>query len=185
MKRFSSIFCVTLLVLAAAASLVQATQILYQSPKQMGRESPLVVKGKVATSRSFWNEKRTKIFTETFVDVDETYKGTGGSTVRIIQIGGVVGNVRMHVHGALSWRPGEEVLLFLEPYGTEGYRVSGFSQGKFEIERDPKTGEAFITRPALEGVEVLGAPVREGAAPVSRTVKIRLDQFIEEALNRR
>ena len=63
-------------------------------------------------------------YAETIVEVDEAYKGQASPSVRIVQLGGVVGNVRMTVHGALHWHPGEEVLLFLEPYRNEGFQAS-------------------------------------------------------------
>jgi hypothetical protein len=173
---------VAALVFAGAA---QATQIILQTPQQLGQASPLVVRGKVSTVRSYWNETHTKIFTETVVQVDEAYKGQATSTARVIQMGGVVGNVRMHVYGALAWQTGEEVLLFLEPDGHGAHRVCGFSQGKFLIERDPATGEAFVVGPALDDVEVLGAPSRDGRRVSPRPARTPLDQFVDKALGRR
>jgi hypothetical protein len=146
-----------LLVLNFSVPLSKATQILYQSPQQLGEQSSLVVRGKVTSTRSFWNDQRTKVFTETHIAVDETYKGGDVATLRVVQLGGVVDNIRVTVSGALQWTPGEEVLLFVEPYRADAYQVSGFSQGKFNVKRDPQTGKAFIQRPALEGVEIMGA----------------------------
>ncbi len=171
------------LALLTAASAAQATQIIYQTPEQMGQEATLVVRGVVSHVQSFWNETHTKIFTETVVAVDETYKGRVARTARLVQMGGVVGNVRVHVHGALSWRAGEEVLLFLEPDKRGSLRVTGFSQGKFDIERDPATGEMFITRPALEAVAGAGASGAQGAIEgAGGTAKVRLGEFLDRAL---
>jgi hypothetical protein len=172
-----SVFAV-LFVAAIFAGIAQSTQIIHRSPKQMGDEASMVVSGKVSGVRSYWNDKQTKIFTETTVQVDQAYKGEAAPTVRIIQMGGVVGTVRMHVHGALAWRSGEEVLLFLDSYDADKYRVSGFSQGKFGVERDPVTGEAFVTRPMLEGAEVLGAPAQGDVTKA----RVPLNQFINNAL---
>jgi hypothetical protein len=184
MKR-TTVGVAALLVLLAAAAAVEATQVIYKSPQQMGSESSLVVRGTVTGVRSFWNESRTRIYTETIVAVDETYKGTGTPTARVIQPGGVVDNARMHVHGALTWRPGEEVLLFLEPRRRGGHRVSGFSQGKLTIERDPATGEPFITHPALDDVGLLGAPDSGAHQAAPGAAKTPLDRFIQQALGRR
>ncbi|UCH84530.1 MAG: hypothetical protein JSW50_02220 [Candidatus Latescibacterota bacterium] len=174
------VFCLVALVLMAGG--VGATQIIYQTPKQMGAESTLVVRGHVATVRSFWNDSNTKILTETIVNIDESYKGEGETTARVLQLGGVVGTVRMHVHGAPTWTRGEEVVLFLESIDAASYRVSGLSQGKFKVERDPVTGDPFISYPMMGGVEVLGAPTagEEGGAP--RSIKVPLDDFISDAL---
>jgi len=177
-----SVFAV-LFVIAVLADSAHTTQIIYRSSKQMGEEASLVVTGKVSGVRSYWNDKQTKIFTETTIQIDQAYKGDAASAVRVIQMGGVVGTVRMHVHGALAWRPGEDVLLFLDSYDVDRYRVSGFSQGKFGVERDPVTGEAFVTRPMLDGTEVLGAPARDGRVAAPTLERVPLDQFINDALN--
>ena len=88
-----------------------ATQVIYQTPQQLGEKSSLVVQGRVTAVESFWNDKGTKIFTRTTVSVQESFKGAGPSTVDILQLGGVVGTVKVTVHGALQWSEGEEVLV--------------------------------------------------------------------------
>ena len=93
MKRYGFIFGVSILTVVVLSSILQATQVLYRSPKQLGEESSLVILGKVRDVHSYWNESRSKILTETVVEVDETYKGQAGSLVRIVQLGGVVDNV--------------------------------------------------------------------------------------------
>ena len=114
--------------------------------------------------------------------MNATHKGAARSTVRVVQLGGVVGNVRQTVAGALSWQPGEEVVLFLEAMPDGGHRVSGFSQGKFRVERDPDTGRAFVQSPPLDGVELVGAP--DGALPAGDMEKTTVDRFIRQALGR-
>ena len=182
MNRRSSILGASLLVLAVLVSLSQATQIIYRSPKQMGDESSLVVLGRVTQVQSYWNENRTKIFTETLVEIDEAYKGTAGPYARVVQLGGVVDNVRMTVHGALSWKPDEEVLLFLEPYDQGRYQVSGFSQGKFMVERDPLTDRPYIRISATDGRHMLQAPAEDSTAPAPKETKVPLHRFVKDAL---
>jgi hypothetical protein len=158
-------------LLFAAVPSALATQIIYRTPQEMGEQSSLVVQGKVVGVRSFWNEK--------------AFKGPNTGTVRVLQLGGTVGSIKVTVAGALQWRTGEEVLLFLEEATADTYLVSGFSQGKFNIVRDPATGEAFVRRPALEGAEVLGAPPSGQEVSTSAVVNMPLRQFVDDALNRR
>jgi len=146
----------------------------------MGEESALVVQGKVTGVRSYWNDSNTKIFTETQVAVDRSFKGGAGGTVSVVQLGGVVGHVQMKVEGALAWNPGEEVLLFLEPFPGGRYMVYGLSQGRYDIERDER-GRPFVSRGAFEGVEMKGAP--GGRAPEKE--RVPLDRFIDSALGGR
>jgi hypothetical protein len=179
MKRIVAFGAITVLLLAGV---VEATQIMYQTPRQMGDESALVVRGKVATVRSFWNDSQTKILTETVIAIDESYKGGGEATARILQLGGVVGTVRMHVHGAPSWTRGEEVVLFLERIDTANYRVSGLSQGKFKVERDPATGDPYITYPVMNGAEVVGVPSAGSDGRAPHSARMPLGKFIDDAL---
>jgi hypothetical protein len=184
MNRFLEVLGASVLALIVVAPLTQATQVLYRNPQQLGTESALVVSGKVTQVRSYWNESRTKILTEARVAVDESYKGAAGGSVSVVQLGGVVGHVRMSVHGALSWTPGEEVLLFLEPHKAGDYRVSGFSQGKFRVVRD-HNGTPFIQNAPDSGVDVLRAPGAEDAVPRARNPRVELDDFVNQALGRK
>ncbi|MCK5406938.1 MAG: hypothetical protein KAJ37_05775 [Candidatus Krumholzibacteria bacterium] len=184
MNRFTKVLGASVLALTLVAPLARATQVLYRTPQQLGTESALVVSGKVTQVRSYWNESRTKILTEARVAVDESYKGVAGNTVRVVQLGGVVGHVRMSVHGALSWRPGEEVLLFLEPLKGGDWQVSGFSQGKFRVVRD-HNGTPLIQNAPDSGVEVLGAPGAEDAVPRVRNPRVELNDFVNQALGRK
>jgi hypothetical protein len=165
--------------------LVSATQIYHRTARELGQQSELVVRGKVTEVRSYWNDTHTKIFTETTVAADEAYKGQAGAVVRLTQLGGTVDNVKVTVSGALYWKQGEEVLLFLEPYSRGTYHVSGFSQGKFTIERDAKTGKAFVHQAPLGDVEVLGAASNQSVSPAVQRGKITLDELLTQALGQR
>lgn len=170
-------------LLLAGLLLVQpvcATQVQQLSVEELGTIAAKVVRGKVETTRSFWNPEHTKIYTEVVLATDETYKGGATGTVRVLQLGGTVDGVRVTVHGALGWTPNEEVLLFLEPYKDDQYVVSGLSQGKFNIVRDPRTQEAYVTRVPLDDVELMG-PDGAKALPASFE-KTPLTQFIHKAL---
>ena len=179
----------TILILSTSLALffadAEATQIRFKTVEQLGSESSDVVRGKVTSVQSFWNSKRTKIFTETIIEVDESYKGSGAGVVRLLQLGGEVDGIRVTVHGALKWRMDEEVVVFLEPYEDGAYHISGFSQGKFAVERDPETGEAYIKRPVVEGVQLVGAQdpgiqAQRGA----RIERVPIESFITQALGR-
>jgi hypothetical protein len=93
-----------------------------------------------------------------------------------------VDNVRMTVHGALQWSEGEEVVLFLEPFDAGRYQVSGFTQGKFVVERDPRTGETYVQALEQSEVELVGTPGDTGA--VVKPKKMRVGTFIADALGK-
>jgi hypothetical protein len=183
-KVIGASFVMALLIIGWVAD-ARATAVEYVSPRQMGDESVLVVRGRVSSVRSFWNDAHTKIFTEAVIQVDETYKGQTVGEARVLQMGGVVDNMQMHVYGALIWHQGEEVLLFLDRLDAERYRVAGFSQGKFDIGRDPATGEPFVTRPAEEGVEIVGAPPGRGEGPFAGSARVPVGEFVKYTLEQR
>lgn len=165
-------------IVAFAVSAAVATQVIQRTPQELAQESALIVDGTVTGVRSFWNDDRSKIFTEATVAVGSTYKGRGGSTIRIVQPGGVVGNVRMTAHGALSWTRGEEVLLFLEPSVPGAFQVAGFSQGKYAIERDERTGRAFVQ-------QALPADAAAPTAPAAqKPEKVTIEQFMNQVMPR-
>ncbi len=183
MNRNAKVLGAALLALTLLAPLALATQVAYRSPSQMGVESALVVRGEVTGVRSYWNESHTKILTEASIAVADRYKGAAGGTIEVVQLGGVVGHVRMTVHGALSWTPGEEVLLFLEPFKGRAWQVSGMFQGKFKVVRNA-AGEPFIMNAPSGDAELVGAPGAGGQA-LRPSGPVALDDFVNQALGRR
>lgn len=183
MKGLTSILGGITLIVALAATTVEATQVIYRTPRQLGQDAALVVDGRVTGVHSYWNASHSKIITEAVVDVSQTYKGDGPSTVRVVQLGGVVGHVRMNVAGALTWQHGEEVLLFLEPATPGAYQVAGFSQGKFHVERDPRSGKPYVQQAVMSDVELKAAPGAQPGADVPR--KLALDKFIDDVFGQK
>jgi hypothetical protein len=181
MQRLIRFLCVSVLLAALAVSVADATQVLYRSPEQLGTDARLVVDGRVTDVRSHWNDTRTKIITEATVDVAGTYKGNAVSSVTVVQLGGVVGNVRQTVHGALHWQRGEEVLLFLEDAYPGTYQVAGFSQGKYRVERDDR-GRPFVRQASPGGAELVSP---QGETPAVQPTQIPLDTFLDQALGRK
>ena len=172
----STLLAAALLVTALPAL---ATQIIRESPQQLAKDSQLIVDGKVSGVRSYWNDDHSKILTETTVAVGKTHKGAGSSNVRVLQLGGVVGNVRQTAHGALAWKRGEEVLLFLEPAMPGTYQVAGFSQGKYTIERDARTGRAFVQQAMPPDSNT---PAMTTGGTSSANGRVSLEQFLSEVL---
>jgi hypothetical protein len=184
MKRSLVGMMAVVMVLGVCAVSAWSTQIILQTPQELAQESSLIVDGKVSGVRSYWNADHSKILTEATVVVGETHKGSGVASVRVVQLGGVVGNVRMTAHGALGWKRGEEVLLFLEPSLGDAYQVTGFSQGKYAIERDARTGKAFVRQAMPADTEGAQAPAT-GAAQPAGAGRVTLEQFLNQVLPQR
>jgi hypothetical protein len=182
MKKPWGVLGAAVLALIVVVPAIRATQVRYMNPEQLGAGSALVVSGKVAEVRSYWNPSRTKILTETRIDVSDSWKGSAGASVNVIQLGGLVGHVRMNVHGALAWKQGEEVLVFLESAGGDAWQVTGFSQGKYRIERNER-GEPFV-RNVPGDAAVIGAPVADGSRSAAGADSMPLGMFVRQALGR-
>ncbi len=176
------LLCSMTFVLLTGILPAHATQINLQTPSEMGELSELVVEGRVSEVRSFWNASGTKILTETRIEVAQSHKVIANNSLRIGQLGGEVDGVRMSVAGSLSWRLGEEVLVFLERMKSDDYRVSGFSQGKFLIERDARTGESYVRRPALVDTELMARAGISAPGKASQELRIPLQRFLAESL---
>jgi hypothetical protein len=176
MKIIGVTALVILYALPLLSSPATATQVEYRSIEMMGSDAQRIVRGTVSHVESHWNESRTRILTETTLEISEDYKGAGPSTVRLLQFGGMIDDLRMTVAGALDWTVGEEVVLFLEESLPGRHRVSGFSQGKFAVDRNALTGEVTVRQAGLGEAELSGATVAELQS------RIPLGELLDRAL---
>lgn len=165
--------CVLALVVVLAppcAPTANATQIMAMDLPALGRDADVVVEATVVSKQAFWNEGRTRILTRVELEIDRTHKGAPTGSLSVVQAGGEIDGMRMTVHGVTPWQVGERVLAFLEPAFDAQFRVTGFSQGKFSIETDPRTGEEIAVRAAL-GAETLGGDARALRLPLRRVLE--------------
>lgn len=149
----------------ALASVAAATTLLAQDVASLTRASSAVVRGTVTASKARWSGDGARIFTETTLQVAERWKGEAPASLVIEQPGGEVGEVGQLVHGVARFRPGEDVVVFLEARGPR-YLVTGMLQGKFVVERS-SDGKAAFARQELAGEALFLDPVtRQPVQPV-------------------
>ena len=116
-----ALFAVALLISSSAV----ATVVLALSMEELSARAPLIVHAVAQGSNVAWDEPHAKIWTWTELCVKETLKapstslGLNGGTLVVKQPGGVVGEVGMEIAGVATFKPGEEVVLFLEPAPDE------------------------------------------------------------------
>lgn len=106
--------------------------------EELAKRSNRIVLGQVLSKKSMWNESGARIFTEAKIKVGETIHGQPLKTVKVRRLGGVVGRIGQLVTGTVRFKPGEQVLLFLEDRGDH-HIVVGMRQGKFRLVTDKKT----------------------------------------------
>jgi hypothetical protein len=111
--------------------------------KQLVKGADVIVSGKVKEKKSSWNEKKTRIYTRTTVEVDEYLKGQRtGKSIEIKTLGGEVGDVGEVYTHMPTFDKDEEVLLFLEKNEPEEvFQVFHGEEGKINMHKNTQTGE--------------------------------------------
>jgi hypothetical protein len=177
--RMPSGVVLVLAAMAFAPVMARATTLVHLDTRALAQQSQEIVIGRVSSTHAHWNETHTRIVTDVDVDVSQSLKGAATTRVTLTQLGGEVDGVRVSVAGCAAFRPGEEALLFVWRDARGHAQLTGLAQGKFEIERDARTGEAYVQRAAP------GFGVREvqrlSAVPSGvRAPRLRLADLVSE-----
>ena len=135
------------------ASVAGASQVVHLDTRGLTHESSDIVIGKVGEQRAHWNAAHTMIVTDVTILVDQALKGGVAGTLTLTQVGGEVEGMRYDVEGSPRFTTGEDVLIFVWRDAQGRPQVDGLGQGKFEIRRDPATGERSVQR-SLPGLGV-------------------------------
>jgi hypothetical protein len=141
-------------------STVSATVLVPADFAEMVAGSQLVVYGRVVDVRSQMVGDRRTIESVVTVSVAQAIKGDPGATVSVRVPGGVVGRYRRFMVGAPSFRPGEEVVLFLSGRPPAIPMPFGLSQGVYRVTRDAGGRGLVAPPPLVEGRVVRGDPAR-------------------------
>src|SRR5271169_4404639 len=132
---------------ASSATMVTATTLERMSVAKMTQSAQLVVRAQCLGNSSGWDGG--EIWTFTSFEVKDSWKGapTGAAqqlTVRLL--GGSVGNLNSTVSGVPRFRPGEEVVLFLQSTTRGDYSIVSWVQGTFRIRRDARSGTEIVVQ---------------------------------------
>ena len=106
-----------------------------------------MVRAQCVANSSAWDDG--EIWTFTSFAVEDAWKGAPSGaaqrlTVRLL--GGSVGNLSSTVSGVPRFRPGEEVILFLQPTARGDYSIVSWVQGTFRIHRDGRSGVEIVVQ---------------------------------------
>ena len=138
-----------------------ATTALKFDLESLVANSNKIVLGDVTEVRSFREEGR--IYTETTVEVVESWKGDRTTSITIRHPGGRVGDTVTRVFGLPGFEPKERVVLFLRrAVSASGetreqparYTVTGLRQGKFHVALGPDASTEFVV-PRLGDMQLL------------------------------
>ncbi len=138
----SAILCVTWLI--TLAPVARATALMQMSIAKMSRTAPLIVRARCLGNATSWDTG--DIWTFTSFAVEETWKGAAPQEITVRLLGGSVGDITSNISGIPHFRPGEEVILFLEPTPRGDFSVVSWQQGTFRIHRDSVAGRETVTQ---------------------------------------
>lgn len=154
-----------------------ATVVLAYDLPGLVSASNQIVRGRVQSQNSRWDQAGKHIITEVVIAVDSRFKGAPNSTVTIQRLGGTVGDITQKVVGEASFSIGEEVFLFLRDYkmmpssqgsnatqgGTRTFSSPvGMAQGKLHVVRTQGQPPSVQFRP-----EGMTAAVKRPGASIS------------------
>lgn len=153
------------LLLCLISAPAYGTVMYYLEVEDLARLSSDIFRGRVLSTRTYWNDERTRIYTAVRVQVDDGYKGRAGrgQTVTVTQLGGEIGGIRMDYAGRPVFEAGDAVLLFTVRGRRDDYIVTGLKQGRMSIE-----GEHAVRE--FSGIRLIGRQVPSG------TVRIPLSE---------
>lgn len=172
-RRFAWLSIGASILLASVAA--HATTLARMSLAKMSQTARTIVRARCLANETAWDAG--EIWTFTSFQVEETWGGSVPSRIVVRLLGGKVGNLTSTVSGVPRFRPGEEVVLFLEPTAKGDFSVVSWEQGTFRIGRNKLTGEEFVSQDTAS-IEVFDQTTRSFATTGIR--KMPLELFHEE-----
>lgn len=129
----------------------------------LSRSADAVVQAKVEKVTARWTKDGGRIVTDIELRVVEAWKGAASGTVKVMQPGGVVGEIGQRVDGIASFAPGEEVVVFLEARGNR-FTLAGMAQGRFKVERSSDGRSAYVRQDQCGELHLIDAVTRQAVS---------------------
>jgi hypothetical protein len=136
MMSFGALALLALVPGSAAASLALALEL----PELAARADRVVI-AQVTSVVTEWDSAHRTILSRVELSVEEALKGDvpANRRLRLVQVGGQVGEVVMRVSGQPSFVVGERAVLFLEG-AADRCHLTGLGQGKRPLRFDDRQG---------------------------------------------
>jgi hypothetical protein len=162
--------------LMLCALVCQATVGGPPSDDQMILEARAIVVAKVLYVESNLNASDNSISTYITLKVQQVLKGQINTRKVVLkEPGGTVGNRTEKVIGALTFIPGETVLVYLNTWKDGSLRLHNFVFSKFSIVNDADLGQSFVTRDVGEDE---GYVLRQNK-DLNTTHRMEMTEYIE------
>jgi len=145
MRRFRILAKFALAMTPAAINTVTyATTLERMSLEKLTQTAPIIVRAQCRENSAAWDAG--EIWTSTSFEVEQVWKGSAPPHITVRLLGGRAGNLTSTVSGIPRFRPGEEVVLFLEPAFRRALSVVSWQQGAFRIRRDAFADRETVTQ---------------------------------------
>lgn len=163
-----------LICLLASTQSISATTAIIPPDDDLIIGARVIVKGRVLSIESSFDEQQGRIFTYIKLKVQEVLKGQITERKIVIkELGGRVGDRISVVYGNPEFALGEQVLLYLDTWKDGSLRTYQMFLGKFSILRDDKTGHEFAVRGTGDGhVEVLPSHRGQQSAAITNRMEV-------------
>lgn len=184
----SSYCIVTVLFVLGLWSAAWGTTVLAMTLDQQVQSSDRIVRGRVEAVTNIETRNRGRIvpYTEVRVAVRETLKAKALPLVSFRILGGTLPDgTTVRVHGAPSFKPGEDVCLMLREDTSLDVPIVGFSQGCYRLKADPIVGMRVTSSEGLPitGLSSRGLVLRADRASADAALSwTQFRQMIEERL---
>ncbi|HLJ75741.1 MAG TPA: PKD domain-containing protein, partial [Thermoanaerobaculia bacterium] len=176
-KSFLRVYWLTCVftMIAAAAS---ATMIVLPTDEQLILKSPVIVTATVSQSNPV--QIGNKIWTESTLTVDHTYKGGVSGQIIVRELGGQIGDNITKVFGAPEYTPGERVLAFLTPTPRGDFQTIDLFAGKFSEERTLAGGRVWLRDEARADVALVDRQFKPIASANVQREASGFEQFVSD-----
>jgi hypothetical protein len=122
------------LIALTAADEASATTVLYQTDAQLVGLSDRVAHVRVLDVHAEIDPDGHTIHTIAHLAVLEDFTGINESVIEVRELGGVVGTARMWIPGAVTYTPGDELVICLKQQTGTSWRALALSFSAFHVE---------------------------------------------------
>lgn len=120
------------------ASGAHATTLMRMNLDQLARSAKEIVRARSLANRTGWDQG--EIWTFTAFEVEETWRGEASGQISVKLLGGRTERITSFVSGVPRFRPGEEVILFLEPANDNYFSGGGLGTRHFSSKQGSGIG---------------------------------------------
>jgi Putative Ig domain/Ig-like domain from next to BRCA1 gene/Matrixin len=184
MKRVLKPWClkalILLICLLGCAQSSFATTVIIPSDDDMIVGARAIVRARVLSVGSSFDEQQNRIFTYITLRVQEVLKGQISERKIVIkEEGGQTALRGSKIYGTPEFTPNENVLLYLDTWADGSLRVHEYFLGKFTISEDLTTHRLTVVRAAVDANVVVLNGSESAQATGAATDRMELSAYTE------